>query len=153
MSRHKLRIKAMAAVYSYLVMERDIDELINDAFDDPASLIAEIAEARSEDGDDNEKETVAEAPDDESDIAYFRTVVRTSIENVERYKGYIDNVMKSWSFDRLGYLEKTVLLNGCAEFDMKQVGAAVIIDEAVRLAKTYCDPDSYRIINRILDII
>jgi N utilization substance protein B len=62
-------------------------------------------------------------------------------------------VLEGWSFDRLGCIEQAILLNGCAEFDLKQVEAAVIIDEYVRLAKKYCDSDSYRLINGVLDRI
>ncbi len=161
MSRHKLRIKAMAAVYSYLVMERDIDELITEAFDTPQGLIGECADAKADDGYEfvdpdayhGIEEDHPEIPDSEEDIEYFRNVVETACNNVERYAGYIDNVMESWSFNRLGFLEKTVLLNGCAEFDLRQVQAAVIIDEAVRLAKAYCEEKSYRIINKVLQII
>ena len=42
---------------------------------------------------------------------------------------------------------------GYAEFDLKEVEAAVIINESVELAKKYCDEDTYKLINRILDVI
>ena len=45
------------------------------------------------------------------------------------------------------------MLMGCAEFDMKQLEMNVIIDEYVRLAKKYCEPDSYKLINGVLDRI
>ena len=40
-----------------------------------------------------------------------------------------------------------------AEFDLKEVEAAVIINESVELAKKFCDEDTYKLINRILDVI
>ena len=77
--------------------------------------------------------------------------VKQSIANMDRYHGYIDKVLDDWSFDRLGYVEQAILLNGCAEFDLKQIEAAVIINEYIELAKRFCEPDSYKLINGVLD--
>ncbi|MBR2811921.1 MAG: transcription antitermination factor NusB [Solobacterium sp.] len=126
MSRHELREKAMSAVYAYMMLERDPEVLIEDAFGEET----------------------------EEDQSYFKDIVRTAIANKQRYAGYIDEVIREgWSFERLGMVEKAILLDGCAEFDLKQVEAAVIIDQAVRLAKQYCDKDAYKLINRVLEVI
>lgn len=52
---------------------------------------------------------------------YFVKVIHTAIDNEEKYKGYINEVIKKgWSYDdRLGAIEKAILINGCAEFDLK----------------------------------
>lgn len=125
MNRHEERKKAMITVYQYLLAERDIDELIENTF---------------------------EMKTDEVD-PYFIDVIRTSVKNRERYASYIDDVLTDWKFERLGMIEKAILLNGCAEFDLKQNSAAVIIDESVELAKEFCDEEAYKLINRVLDII
>jgi len=123
MKRHEQREKAMITVYQYLLVKRDLEEL--------------------------EKDTFGEEEID----PYIQKLMETSIENIERYSGYINQVLKGWTFDRLGCIEQAILLNGCAEFDMKETEAAVIIDESVRLAKKYCDSDTYKLINSVLDII
>ncbi len=126
MNRSELREKAMIAVYQYILVSRDTKELIEDAFET----------------------SIDDVP------AYFVNIVRTAIQNQERYKGYINQVIKKgWTYDRLGAIEKAILINGCAEFDLKEVEAAVIINESVELAKKYCDEDTYKLINRILDVI
>ncbi len=126
MNRSELREKAMIAVYQYILVSRDTKELIEDAFET----------------------SIDDIP------AYFVNVVRTAIQNQETYKGYINQVIKKgWTYDRLGAIEKAILINGCAEFDLKEVEAAVIINESVELAKKYCDEDTYKLINRILDVI
>jgi N utilization substance protein B len=125
MNRHELREKAMITVYQYLLVERNIDELIEDTFAMPKNEID----------------------------PYFIEIIHQSIENEERYHAYIDNVLKDWEFDRLGRIEQAILLNGCAEFDLKETEAAVIIDESVQLAKKYCDADTYKLINSVLDVI
>ncbi len=126
MNRSELREKAMITVYQYILVKRDSKELLEDAFGTPVSEIP----------------------------PYFVKIVHNAIDNEERYKGYINEVIKKgWTFDRLGAIEKAILLNGCAEFDLKETEAAVIIDESVKLAKKYCDEDTYKLVNRILDVI
>ncbi len=126
MNRHELREKAMITVYQYLLAERDVDELIENNFEAP---VAEIE-------------------------PYFVEIVQTSVANQKRYAEYIDKVLvDGWHYDRLGLIEQSILLNGCAEFDLKKTEAAVIIDESVQLAKKYCDADTYKLINSVLDVI
>lgn len=126
MNRSELREKAMITVYQYLLVKRDTKQLIEDAFEMKQKDIPE----------------------------YFVKVIHTAIDNEEKYKGYINEVIKKgWSYDRLGAIEKAILINGCAEFDLKEVEAAVIINESVELAKKFCDEDTYKLINRILDVI
>ena len=105
MNRHEQREKAMITVYQYLLVARDPNELI---------------------------ENVYEMKPEEID-PYFLMLIRTAIANIERYAGYISNVLKEgWTFDRLGYIEKAILLNGCAEFDMKKTEAAKMLDSACK---------------------
>ena len=125
MNRHEEREKAMITVYEDLLAQRDLDELIEDTY-----------QMKVEEVD-----------------PYFVDVIRTAIKNKDRYAGYINEVLKDWTFDRLGMIEKAILLNGCAEFDLKQLSAAVIIDESVEMARKYCDKDAYKLINRVLDVI
>ncbi len=125
MKRHENREKATICIYQYLICRRDLDELIEDNID---------AEERAED-------------------TYILNVIRQSAANIDRYAGYINAVLEGWSFDRLGSVEQAILLNGCAEFDLKQIEMNVIIDEYVRIAKKYCEPDSYKLINGVLDRI
>lgn len=124
MNRHESREKAMICVYQYLLFPRDLEEIIQDTFINP------------EDRD-----------------PYMIQVIHQSIKEAPRYEGYINQVLKDWSFDRLGYIEKAILLNGCSEFDLKQTEAAVIMDESVRMAKKYCDADTYKLINGVLDTL
>lgn len=126
MKRSQEREKAMIAVYQYLLVNRDVDTLIEDTYN---RKIKDVDE-------------------------YFRDIVHNAVDEEERYSSYINEVLKEgWNYDRLGTIEKAILLCGCAEFDLKQTQAAVIIDEYVELAKKFCDEDTYKLINRVLDII
>lgn len=124
-SRRDQREKAMIVIYTYLVEPRDLDTLIADTYEEHL---------------------------EETD-PYFLDVIHDAIENKNLYASYVDPLLDDWTWDRLGLIEKSVLLLGCAEFNQKQLAARVIIDEAVRLDKKYGDKDSYKIVNKILDII
>ncbi len=125
MNRHEERKNAMITVYQYLLTERDLDELIENTFDR-----------------------------EEKDIdPYFLHVIHTAVDNKARFASYINDVLTDWTFDRLGMIEKAILLNGCAEFELKEMSAAIIINESVELAKEFCDEDAYKLVNRVLDII
>ena len=50
-----------------------------------------------------------------------------------------------------GYVEQAILLAACAEFDLKITQAPIIINEAVELAKIYCDDTAFKLINGVLD--
>ena len=67
---------------------------------------------------------------------------------------YIDNIskyLKDWSFDRLNLVDQAILLLAVSEMSLKINDKAVIIDEAIRLAKEYSDETSYKYINGVLD--
>ena len=63
----------------------------------------------------------------------------------------INSLLKDWTFDRLGKIEQAILLLAWGEFYSVLNEKAVIINEAVNLAKTYCEEDSYKLINATLD--
>ena len=60
-------------------------------------------------------------------------------------------INKDWSFDRLGYVEQAILLMASCELDLETAQKAIVIDEAITLAKKYCDDDAYKLINGVLD--
>lgn len=123
MNRHEKRQNAMICIYQYLVSNRDIDELIETNFN---------CDLHAED-------------------PYVEKIIYTALQNKDRYSGYIDQVLNDWSFDRLGYIEQAILLCGCAEFDLKETSTPIVIDEYIKLTKKYCDPESYKLINGVLD--
>ncbi len=125
MNRRNQREKSVLCIYAYLCLARDINTIIEDTF---ACPIADID-------------------------PYFINVIKKAVTNFNEYKKYIDRVLDNWSFERLGTIEKAILLVGCAEFSLQEVAAAIIIDEAVELAKKYGEADSYRLINNVLDVI
>lgn len=123
-NRHIDREKAMICIYQHLLVGTNIKEIMKDMF-----LLKE--------GD--------KIP------AFSKQIIENTLANKDRYIGYINEVLTSWTFERLGYIEQAILLNGCSEFDLKTAEMPVIIDEAVIMAKKYCDPEAYKLINGVLE--
>ena len=63
----------------------------------------------------------------------------------------IDQQLQDWTFDRLGKIEQAILLMAYSEICADINEKAVVINEAVNLAKEFCEEDSYKIINATLD--
>lgn len=63
----------------------------------------------------------------------------------------INKNLYNWKFERLGFLEQAILLMGVQEILIAKTKKAIIIDEAVKLAKEYADIDSYKLINGVLE--
>lgn len=130
-TRREYRQSAVAIVYMYLMTEKDIDIIIEE------NKLAS-----------SESDFISFLPlDEEMRDACYRVVDRLSI-----YKSVIDaKIKKSWRFERLGRLEQSILLIALAELEQGFQEKAIIVNEAVNLAKEFADENSYKFINGVLD--
>ena len=79
---------------------------------------------------------------DEREIELCKEIVFNTIERIDEYVPLIEkNLKKSWSIDRLSMMEKAILY------------VEISINQAVELAKKYCDEDAYKFINGVLGAI
>ena len=122
MNRHQLREKLMISIYQSQLLKKSLYETVEDNF-----------------------ETAADIED------YGKNLIKSVANEKERFIEYINAVLEDWTFDRLGYLEQSILLLACAEFDCKGISAQVIMDEAINLTKSYCEENTYKLINGVLD--
>ncbi len=82
----------------------------------------------------------------------FQSVVHISLTQKVDLVELINDELIDWTFDRLGYIEQSILLLACGEAIILQTEKQVIIDEAVKLAKEFGDADdTYKLINATLD--
>lgn len=85
-----------------------------------------------------------------------REFVESLVMGVTARMGEIDETLRrslvKWELDRLGYMERAILRIGVYElmFDPLTPGP-VALNEAVELAKDFCDKDSASFINGVLD--
>ena len=124
MTRHEMREKIVFALYRHLLLRRDI-----------LSEIEEFDEQESE-----EKE-------------YASEILKDVYENEGLYIEEISQYLPNWNFDRENYVEQALLLAAVSELKLQKTDRAIVLDEAVQITKKYCDEDSYRYINGVLDKI
>lgn len=122
-NRHQMRELAVEAIYQHLLLGKDIRKALYD---------------------------VMQGSNDVNGYLYSLTV--GTVENEERFKELLASKLRSdWSFDRLSLLEQAILLMSCQEILENETPKSIAINEAVTLAKEYCDDAAPKMINGILD--
>lgn len=121
MKRRTAREKAFQALFQMNNNEMDTDEAIQHVVEDPVV------------------------------DSFLYDLVHGVIEHRFELDGWIADHLDNWSFDRLPYVEKTVLR--MAAYEMKHnedVPNQVAINEAVELAKIFGEEDSGKFVNGVL---
>ncbi len=83
-----------------------------------------------------------------SDILFQGT-----IENLEMLDAKIKEHLKDWDYDAIGKVEKAIMRLGAYEILVAKTDKAIIINEAVELAKELADEKSPQFINGVLDAL
>jgi transcription antitermination protein NusB len=124
-SRSTARRIAMQAVFQADLSNTDIDTAINNLFDDE-----EFTE----------------------DAKKFALLIAKGVEeNKPDLDSRISAISKNWSIDRISPVDRSILRIAIYELTaMKDTPKAVVINEALELAKKYSDEDSPKFINGIL---
>ena len=76
-----------------------------------------------------------------------------TIENLEMIDKEIEKHLTDWDYDSIGKVEKAILRLGAYEILVAKTDRAIIINEAVELAKALADDKSPKFINGVLDAI
>jgi len=76
-----------------------------------------------------------------------------TIENLEMLDAEIQEHLHDWDYDAIGKVEKAIMRLGAYEILVAKTDKAIIINEAVELAKTLADEKSPQFINGVLDAL
>jgi N utilization substance protein B len=76
-----------------------------------------------------------------------------TVDNLEAIDAEITKALKQWDFAELGKIEKAILRLGTYEIFIDKNDRAVVINEAIELAKELADDKSHQFINGVLDSI
>ena len=126
MKRRDQRIKIMNCLYQYLLTDKTIEDIFDDNLD----------------------------VDDKKSISFIVETTVNTIENMDELEQLITaKLSKDWDYDRLGYIERALLLMGAYEIKYTGTDKPVIINEIVEIAKLYCDEDAAGLLNGVLDNI
>lgn len=127
-SRNKLQELAMICTYQYLFYLKDEER------PSPSEILEDVTK---ETIDDNDK--------------FIKQLFLQVIKNTNELVTLINSALDNWNFDRLGLVEKAILLTSLAQGKYLKQPKEVVIDVAVELSKKYCEDKAYKLINGVLD--
>ncbi|WP_151410595.1 transcription antitermination factor NusB [Anaerococcus sp. Marseille-P9784] len=84
-----------------------------------------------------------------SEETFIRESINSYNENYEKIEEILKNHLKK-RYNRLSKVEKSILFLSVNEIYFMDIPHQVSINEAVELAKTYCNDNDYQIINSVL---
>jgi N utilization substance protein B len=76
-----------------------------------------------------------------------------TVENLAMLDKEIEEHLTEWNFNDIGKVEKAIMRLGAYEILVAKTDKAIIINEAVELAKTLADEKSPKFINGVLDAL
>jgi len=74
-------------------------------------------------------------------------------ENIENIDALIDEHLKEWNLKDIGNIERAILRLGAYELTYTNLDSAVVINEAIELAKKLCSDTGPKFINGVLDAV
>ncbi len=131
-SRNKLQELAVQAMYSFLLLQES-NVAIN--FEETLSSICNL-------------------PYEECDV-YLKEVLLKALKNESKIIAYVQKFLRNWEFRRLNSTIQSILILAVCEYYLidEKIDKAVIINNAVKLAKRYGDggEKDYKFVNAVLE--
>ena len=95
--------------------------------------------------------TILDRTDVEGQRAFVKELVFGTLEHVEQADALIGPLLEGWTLERLPTVDRLLLRMGVYEMRFKpETPHAVVINEAVELAKKFSTEDSGRFVNGVL---
>jgi N utilization substance protein B len=85
--------------------------------------------------------------------AFSNALFSGTVENLEMLDAEIQAHLTDWDYDAIGKVEKAIMRLGAYEILVAKTDKAIIINEAVELAKKLADEKSPKFINGVLDAL
>ncbi|GAB4288831.1 MAG: transcription antitermination factor NusB [Myxococcota bacterium] len=84
---------------------------------------------------------------------FTQKLIRGVLESIESIDGVLKKASRKWRFSRLGAVERAILRAAVYEMMSLDTPKAVVINEAVELAKEFGDKETSSLVNAILDTV
>ncbi len=84
---------------------------------------------------------------------FSNSLFEGTVENLEMLDKEIEEHLTDWDYNSIGKVEKAIMRLGAYEILIAKTDKAIIINEAVELAKTLADEKSPKFINAVLDAL
>jgi N utilization substance protein B len=144
-ARHRSRQRALQVLYQWDMTKRPVDEAIRAFYD---TLDADkMAEEPMEEKDD-EEEAPALGRDE-----FMEELARGASEMTPDIDQRIAAKSAHWKLERMPIVDRNILRLGIYEMSRRDTPAAVVIDEALELARQFSGEESVAFINGILDAV
>ncbi len=85
------------------------------------------------------------------DNEFIKMIVYGVVTHKDEIDNIADKLLNDWQISRLDYNGSSILRMAIYEIKYTDTPDVVAINEAVELAKKYCDESIYKIINAVLD--
>lgn len=143
-ARHRSRQRALQVLYQWDMTKRPVDEAIRAFYD---TLDADqVAEEPMEEPDD--EEAPAKGRDE-----FMEELARGAAEMAPDIDQRITEKSAHWKLDRMPVVDRNILRLGIYEMSRQDTPAAVVIDEALELARQFSGEESVAFINGVLDAV
>lgn len=139
-ARRKSRQRAVQILYLWDVRKLPIDQAIQAFYD---SLYSS----------ENEEESGEESDTPPARDLFMEALARGTVGAVEELDGYISKRAENWRLERMPVVDRTILR--MAVYEMKELGTppAVVIDEALELARRFTEVEAIPFLNGVLDAV
>jgi N utilization substance protein B len=141
-ARHRSRQRALQVLYQWDMTKRPMDEAIHAFYD---TLRA-----------DQNAEDKVEEPDPESQDGrdeFMEELARGASEMAPDIDHRIAEKSAHWKLERMPIVDRNILRLGIYEMSRQETPAAVVIDEALELARQFSGEESVAFINGVLDAV
>jgi transcription antitermination protein NusB len=84
---------------------------------------------------------------------FMEELVRGTVSRAKTIDQQIEAKSAHWRLDRMAVVDRNILRLAIFELERKELPAAVVIDEAIELARQFSNDESLAFINGVLDAI
>jgi N utilization substance protein B len=128
-ARHRARERAVQWLYQWELSGLDLDDVLS-----------------------REHQVELDTPDRERDT-WAVTLVRGTARELARIDPLITQHATNWRIERMAVVDRVILRLGVYELLVTDTPAAVVIDEAVELARTFSADQAVPFVNGVLDAV
>ena len=145
-ARHRSRQRALQVLYQWDMTKRPVDEAIRAFYD---TLDADNGRSSRE---------PMEEPDDDDPPPpgrdeFMEELARGASEMAPDIDHRIAEKSAHWKIERMPIVDRNILRLGIYEMSRQDTPAAVVIDEALELARQFSGEESVAFINGVLDAV
>lgn len=89
---------------------------------------------------------------DEDYFSFYKELFTSTVNHLDEIDGIISSVSKNWDISRMPAVDRCILrMAVCEMMILSSAPVAVVIDEAIELAKTFSTDKSGKFVNGVLD--